>query len=230
MRKSIAAILGATAGLLLAGGAVQAQQAGRNLTEEQVKSFFDRTQQDVTEAVKAKNYDRLLEWTQNSIADEATFLVSNELYQDNKRKSFVVVSLDKDDIMRLSSIAAGLMSGMQGQPVEDYSLHVEITNFTSLGPGVATVTAEYIESGTLTVQQAQTASADQADETLQTSSTQAQQQKGESGGTQEANAQSLQIEAMAECNHIIRRGEAADQLVIGLTTCQAETHLQPSEG
>lgn len=230
MRKFIAAILGATASVLFIGGTAPAQQAGQNLTQEEVKTFFDRMQQDVTDAVDTGNYDRLLEWSQNGIADEANFAVSNEVYHKDERKSLMVLSLNKEDMMQLGRMAAGFMSGMQGQPMKDYSLHVEITGFTPIGPDAAAVTTEYIESGTLAMPQSQTASAGQTDETIQTGSTQAGAQQAETGDAQQASTQPLQIQAMTECNHVIRRGASSDQLVIGLSNCQAETHLQPSEG
>ncbi|MFC6487868.1 hypothetical protein [Nitratireductor sp. GCM10026969] len=231
MRNDIKAIfLGTAAGLLIAGGPVQAQQA-QNLTEDEVRSFFDTMQQDVTEAVEAGDFERLVEWTQNRIAEEAVFSVSNEVYRDDERKSFAVVSLDKEDMVRLGHMAAGMLSGMQGQPLQDYSLEIQVRDVTPIGADAASVTAEFTESGTLTMPQHGAPDAAAVDESMQTGATGTEPQQAETGDTAaQQQGRSVRIEANAECNHVVHRGETEDQLVIGLSTCQARTNLQPSSG
>lgn len=231
-RGSKAVLLGTATSLFLFGSAAQAQNTSQGLSEEEVRSFFDTMQQDMTEAVEAGDFERLVEWSQDSVAEEATFTVSNEVYRGDERKSISIVTLDKEDMMRLGQAAAGMMSGMQGQPVQDYSLEIEITDFTPIGTDAANVTAEFTESGTLAVQPPQTADAGQPDETVQTGSVETDGQQAGSGEeiTQMAGGQSLRIEATAQCNHVVHRGETEDQLVIGLSTCQARTDFQPSSG
>ncbi|WEX07777.1 hypothetical protein [Chelativorans sp. AA-79] len=227
MKKLIRAILtGTAASLLILTGQAAAQQQGQNLTEDEVRNFFDSMEQEATQAIEAGDFQRLIEWTSNNIAEEATFSVTNEVYRGDERLGFSTATLGKEDMLRFSRVAVGMMSGMgNGQPVQDYSLQVEVTGFTPAGPDAATVTTEFTESGTLSLPNAETAAASQADdETLQTGSTEAGAQQTDQAGVQ-GEAGSLRIEATAQCSHLIHRGEAEDQLVIGLTTCQATTNF-----
>ncbi|MCT7374203.1 hypothetical protein [Chelativorans salis] len=228
MNTTRAIFAGTAASLLVLAGPAGAQQQGQNLTEDQVRSFFDSMEQETMQAVQAGDFQRLIGWTQNNIADEATFSVTNEIYRGDDRKGFSAMTLGKGDVLGISRAAVGMMSGMNnGQPVQDYSLQVEVTDFKPAGPDAATVTTEITESGTLSMPPAHTAAASQPDdETLQTGSTQADTQQQGSGQTSaQGEAQSLQFEATAQCSHLIHRGETGDQLVMGLSTCQARTNL-----
>jgi hypothetical protein len=206
--------LGTAACLLLASGPLQAQQ---DLTEEDVRGFFDSARQDLSEAVQSGEFDRVLDWSRNNIADGATFSVSNEFYSGDERKGFAVASLDKQDMMRFGRAAVGMLSGMQDRPIEDYSLEIEVTDVQLVGPNAATVTARFTESGALALADEHMAAASGREDDLQTGSTGAEPQR--------ASGQTLEFEAAAECSHLVYRGESEDQLRLGMSTCKAETRL-----
>ena len=193
----------AMAAFLLAIGPAHAQQDQQNLSEQEVTGFFDRMERNVTEAVEAGAYGRLLEWARTSIADEARFFVSTEIYAEDERKSFTVTSLDKEDVVWLGEIATGMMSAMLGQPVQGYALDLEVIEVDLIGPDAATVSTRIAES---------------------VSDLARPSGEGEAGA-QNPGAQPMQAGAIADCEHLIRRREAADRLLIGLTTCQVRTRL-----
>lgn len=222
-------VIGTAASLLLACGTAQAEGPGPVLTEEEVQHFFDQMEQDVTKAVQAGDFRRLIEWTQDTIAEEATFSISNEVYRGDERKSFTVALLDKEDITRLGRAAAGMLSAMQGQPVRGYSLEAQVTGFTLIAPDVANVTTEFAETGTLSMPGLRMTRADPDVEILETGTGRQQAETG-SAPVQETDGRSMRIEATAECEHIVRREPAGYRLVIGLSTCQARTDLQPAGG
>ncbi len=57
----------------------------------------------MTEAVRGGQSKRLMEWARKHVADEATFMISAEVYAGEQRKSFSVSTLDKKDVMRLGT-------------------------------------------------------------------------------------------------------------------------------
>lgn len=228
--KSI--FLGTAASLLLACGAAQAEGPGPVLTEDEVQDFFDQMEQDLAEAVQAGDFRRLIEWTRHTIAEEARFSVSNEVYRSGERKSFTVASLDKQDITRLGRAAAGMLSAMQGQSVRDYSLEAEVRGFTLIAPDVANVTTEFTEAGTLSMPDLRMTRADPDAEILETGTGNTARQQAETGSApfRETGGRSMRIEATAQCEHIVRREPTGYRLVIGLSTCQARTDLRPAGG
>ncbi|MCV0396251.1 MAG: hypothetical protein K5872_04245 [Rhizobiaceae bacterium] len=213
------ALMGATAGLLMTTGPLHAQE---QLADEEVRGFFDTMQQIVTESVEAGEFDRLLDWTENHIADGATFAASNELYVGEDRKGFGVVSLDKEDMMRFGRMALGMMSGTDDQPIENYSLQIEVSEVAPAGPDAATVKVDYVESATFAVPE----TAGARDE-LQTSSTGADAREPDTGGdgTAQAGKSSVEFTATANCEHLVTRGKTGGELVIGLSTCEVRTEL-----
>jgi hypothetical protein len=212
--------LATAAGLLLAAGPVQAQQ---ELAEEEIRAFFDTMDQTATEAVQSGSFESLLEWTQGHIAEEAHFAVSNELYAGEERKGFGVISLGKDDMMRFGRMAVGMLSGMQGQPIEDYSLEIEIGEITPFGPDAATVVVDYTESATFAAPSGE----GEAGALYDAEGGGAENQSAEAGGSEAspAGGQPVEITATAKCRHVVRRGETGGELALGLSTCEARTEL-----
>lgn len=182
------------AGLLLAGHA----HAQQDLSSQEVRGFFDGMEQEAVQAVRAGEYERLLDWTENRLAEGATFFLSQELYVGDERKGFTVTSLDKQDMLQLSRVALGILAGMQGQAVQDYALEIEVLEIDPVGPNAATATTRITESGRFALP------------------------SGE-GGQQDSPA--MEFEATADCHHLIQRDRAAGQLVMGITNCQARTRL-----
>lgn len=197
------------AGFLIATGSVQAQQGQQDLSAQEVKDFLAAAEQDLTQAVRAGDYERLLDWTENNLAEGAIFSMSQEFYVGDERKGFAVTSLDKQDMLRLGRVAVGAMSGMPDRAVRDYALDIEVVNVDPIGPNAATVTTRIAESGKLALPRG-AASGDTA---------------SAAAAEPAAGGDSIEIEATARCIHLVQRGEAADQLMIGLTTCEARAHL-----
>lgn len=181
--------------------------AQQDLSEQDVAAFFEEAERDLTQAVREGNYDRLVDWTQETIADGATFSFSQELYIGDERKSFTVASLDKQDVLRLSRMAVGVMSGMQGLTVRDYTLDVEVVKVRPIGPGAAMATTRITERGTLAMDPA---------------SGQAGAGPGDDSGS---GPQSLQVEATAGCSHVVQRGGSGGGLMIGMTVCESRARI-----
>ncbi len=191
------AFLGAaTTGFLVATGHAHAQQ---DLSAQEVERFLESAEQDVTQAVQAGEYARLLDWTKGHLADAATFLLSQEFYVGDERKGFAVMSLDKQDMLRLGRVAVGVMSDMPAQAVQDYALDIEVIKVDPIGPNAAKATTRITESGKFAL-------------------------PGEEDA-QQPRPQPIEIEATAQCHHLIQRDRDADQLVMGMTACQARMRL-----
>ncbi len=154
-------ILAGSAALLLAAAGAQAQtqqpsqsqtpSQEQQLSEQEVQDFLDDAQESMTEAVNSGDFGKILEWTQNSIADGAVFNAGMELYAGDERKGFTSLTLTKDDMVRLGGISAGILSGLQRGAIEDYSLEIEMTDFTPIGPNAAMVRTEIVERGRLSL-------------------------------------------------------------------------------
>lgn len=193
--------------------------------------FFDRMDQNATEAVEAKNFEALLEWAQDHIADEAVFSATNEITIGGERKAFTVVSMDKQDMLRFGRMATGMLSGMQGDGLQDYSLEIAVSQVTPVGADAATVDVQYTETATLSAPQGM-AAADAGSDDTQTAATEA----GEDGDARagetaaaaapagEAAGRTMTVTATADCTHLMRRGEGGD-LMIGLSSCEARSSL-----
>lgn len=189
----------AAAGLLLAAGHAHAQQDQQDLSAREVQSFFDGMEQEVVQAMRAGEYARLLDWTEDNLADGATFVLSQEIYVGDERKGFTVTSLDKQDMLQLSRVALGIMSEIQGQAVQDYALDIQVINVDPIGPNAATAATRITESGKLAL-------------------------PGEEDA-QQRRSPPTEVKATADCHHLIQRDRDAGQLVMGMTACEARTRL-----
>lgn len=217
MRANWKTSAAAIAAMAMAIGPAHAQEGGSQLGEEEVSGFFETMKEDVTEAVESGDYESLLQWTEDAIADEATFMASSEMHADGERKSFSVVSLDKEDMTRLGQIAVGVMAGMGGgeQAIEDYSLDIEVGEVTPMGADAATVQVSYTETATLAAPSGGEASPQDGEDA-------GAAPEGDAAGG--GGSHSLEVQATADCSHVIRRGDG-DTLLIGLSACQARSEL-----
>jgi hypothetical protein len=207
MTTPIKSILTAiAAGFLLAGGVGLAQEE-QNLTEDEVRSLFETMGEEMTEAVRMDEFERVLELTEEHLADEAMIMASNEIFDGEERKSFIKLTLDKEDMLRLGQMMAGMMSGAQGQSVEDYLVEIEVTDVTLIGPNAAVVAAEYTESGTIMPPNGGQGEVDAAEEA-----------QGEL-------AEPRQIDSTSRCEHLVYQSEEEDRLLISLSACEARTVL-----
>lgn len=147
--KSFILPLAAGAAALAAAASVQAQAAQQELSEQAVKDFLDSAEQEMTQAIKAGEYQRVVDWTRQHVADDATFFVSGEIYVGDQRKGFAVLSLNKKDMLQASQVALGMLSGASGESVQDYFLDIEVVGFHALGAEAATVDTRITEKATL---------------------------------------------------------------------------------
>jgi hypothetical protein len=199
----------AATGVLLAGPVLAQQQERRNLTEQEVKRFFDTTEKDMTEAVRGGQSERLLEWTRKHVADEATFMISTEVYAGDRRKSFSVSTLDKKDMLRLGGLISGAANGVEGHRIQDYDLEMDVTRVDLIGADAAVVTGQVKESGKLAIGPKVSAAGDGSDK----------------AGDRKGQSRPVTFEATGECRYLVHRGEEAGQLMLGMTTCQVRTRL-----
>lgn len=205
----------AAAALLLAGPA-QAQQE-EALAQDEVESYFNDMSQQVTEMAETGDFEGLIQWIEDEVAEEARFYAGIETYAGEERKSFSHFMLDKQDMVNLGQISFGLMAGIQGgeQVIDSYELDIDVLEVVPAGPDAATVRSRMVETATFSMpdQQAGTAAADEAPGVTGTIAPGA----GENG--------SLTVEATAECTQLIRRSDDGDQLLMGLTACDATANF-----
>lgn len=222
VRKALVA--GAAVAAFALAGQAEAQQKQQQLSEQEVQQFFQQAEQTMTRAVKKGDFAQVLDWAEKNIADEATFSASLDLVAGEERKGFVSVTLNKDDVVKLGGVFTGMLSGMHGDAIQDYSLQIEVTDVTPIGSDAAMVRTEITESGTLRMPQVTAAGSKGAAARQQQEQKQAAQPSGQPPRGQ-AGAQSAEFEAVADCTHLVRRAETGGDLMMGLTNCQGETRL-----
>lgn len=199
----------ALAALLVFAAPAVAQQ--QDLSEEEVRSYLERLQQEVMEIVRNKEFRRVDEMTERHIAEGAAFAVTGEMMKDDRRKSFMAATLERADIVAMKHRAVGMM---QGVDIADYTLDVAISEVRVLGSGAAAVKATWTDSGAISAA-APEATAPAAADQAQTGQAQP--------GPRDSEARSLTFERTFECHHVIER--EGEQLKIGLTACQGEVRL-----
>src|SRR5690606_20140968 len=119
------------------------------------------------------------------------------IHSNGIRKGFADLMLTKDDLRRMTALYGAVMAQ---RAIGDYSLEVTVTDVVPHGPGAATATAQWTERISINAGQAEA---------------------GESQPGQPP--QTVTIEAVAECTHLLRRSEGA--LAFGLMTCNGDVRL-----
>ena len=193
----------AMAALLVFAAPAHAQQ--QELTEEEVRSYLEQLQEEATEIVRGKEFQRIDEVTDRHIAEGAVFAVTGEMMKNDRRKTFMAATLEREDVMALKHKAVGMMQGID---IEDYTLDVEVSEVRAHGPGAATVKATWTDGGAISPA---------ADGKTRRGAT-----APEATG-QQPEARRLTFERSFECHHVIQR--EGEQLKIGLTTCQGEVRF-----
>ncbi|HVL74224.1 MAG TPA: hypothetical protein VM434_20310 [Beijerinckiaceae bacterium] len=201
MMKSIVAGT-ALVGLVLAAGPASAQQP---VSKQEVQSFFQKAQQELTQVVKAGDVDRLTKLVREYVADGATFAVSMEVMAGDRRKAFTTVSLDKQDIIRFQRIVLTTLE--MRDAIQDYELRIEVAEVNPIGADTALVRTRINDSGSLRAPADVTGAI----------------QPGGQPGTQQA-GQALRFERTVTCNQMLRR-EGQDRFVIGISNCEGQARL-----
>jgi hypothetical protein len=194
----------ALAALLVFSASAHAQQ--QDITEEEVRSYLEQLQQEAMDIVRGKEFERIDEVARRHIAEGAVFAVTGEMMKEDRRKTFMAATLEREDVMAMKHQAVGVMRGID---IQDYTLDVEVGEVRAHGAGAATVKATWSDSGAIRPAALETPG--QAP---------GQAQPGQQG---QPEARSLTFERTFECHHVIQR--EGEQLKIGLTTCQGEVRL-----
>lgn len=217
----------------------QGQQQGQqqDISQREVRSFFQQVQQTINQAVQNNNPSAIRQWTQNALADNAKIMTMVEVYGENGAREFRTTSLEKQDILRrqqaMMSVAPELLSLIQ-----EYNLNVRIQNVETLAPGVALVTTRVTESGVIGGR----GGAQMMSGFGQQSSVEDQSaQQGAGGGQQGIGSRWSQVQQRqqqqsrqgqqsgqlsfngnADCTHLVQRNESSGNIQIGMTTCTGE--------
>lgn len=207
IRTSLASAL-PLAALLLAGPAT-AQDPSPMLGEDQVREFLGGLSEDVRQAVEARDAQQIRQWTQETIADGAVFMVSSEVYRDDARKAFTVASLDKEDMLAFQGMGLSALMDQGGPQLQDVSFEIEVRDVQPIGPNAATATTRITESATIAAPEGEAmAQADQAQDVEATGA-----------------IQGARFESSSDCHHLIQRAPEGDRLQIGMTTCQSRVDM-----
>jgi hypothetical protein len=224
-------------------GQGQQGQGQGELSQREVRSFFQQVQQTINQAVQNNNPSAIRQWTQNALADDATIMTMVEVNGENGAREFRTTQLEKQDILRrqqaIMSVAPELLSMIQ-----DYSLNIRIQNVQPIAQGVAIVKTRVTESGVLGGSRGgqqlssgfgqQSWQQDGSDQSAQqgagggqqgfgsrwSQAQQRQQQQGQSGQGQQQGQ--LSFNGNSDCTHLVQRSENSGNLQIGMTTCAGE--------
>lgn len=197
------------AGMLMAAVPAHAQQD--ELTADAVKQFFSRVQEQAIEMMATGNFQRIAEWTEENISDSARFNVLIEVLRQNEPKMWTAIKVDKSDVQKMQS----LLGHIAGDAIQDYSLAIEVDTITPHGPGAATATVIWSDSGSIMMPMPQgMASRGQTRE--QTQETVGQATTSGQPGT-------VTFRREFECNHLLVREDG--QVKMGLTTCNGQTQF-----
>lgn len=215
----------ATAGLALAASGAFAQQGGQQgqqqITQQELRGFFQQAEQEVTQARRNGDLARLTQWVRQNVADGAMFTLSNELYAGDRRKAFGVLTIDKQDILRGQQIALGIQHDRNREAMQDHAFNIEVREVEQVAPGVAMVTSRITERVTIAPQQGR-----QAQGGGQQAETTGSVGQGQRANQEAANApRQVRIEGQTDCEHLVRRADG-DRFQIGMTTCQGQTRIQ----
>lgn len=211
MRTSLASAL-PLAALLLAGPA--AAQDQQMLGEDQVRDFLSGLSEDVRQAIETRDAQQIRQWTQETIADGAVFMVSSEIYRDDERTAFSVANLDKEDLVAFQGMGLSAMMDQSGPQLQDVSWDIDVQEVQPIGPNAATVATRITESATIAAPEGQAMAG--AGET----------QAGQAQDVQATGAvQAARFESTSDCHHLIQRAPDGDRLQIGMTTCQSRIDM-----
>src|ERR1700730_2855996 len=101
MRPSAFAVTTAIAAVMAFSTPSQAQQ--REMTADEVKSYFAQVQLDAMEFVRKGDVEGIGQWSDRKISDTARFRVLVEVSHDNKPRMWSVIDLSKADAQQLKA-------------------------------------------------------------------------------------------------------------------------------
>lgn len=224
----------------------QGQQQGQGgLGRNEVEQFLQQVENNLTQAVQQGNHQAILQWIQQHVGDEATFVGLVRAYgpRSNEPKGWAVMTGTKQDMLErrqaMFSAAPELLNSIQ-----NYDLRIQVTGVHPISQNVSLVQTRIRESGSLGrggMQQVgqQWGSGQQQYGQAQYGGQQ-QQQFGQTAGMgagtggqgqgqqfqgmqgQQGQSQDqLQFSSNANCEHVMYRGQQGD-MIIGKSTCQGE--------
>ncbi len=198
-RNTVTCTLAATLAAALAAVAGHALAQDRSaLSPDEVRSFFDRAEQDAVRIAGSNDFAGFETWLRDYVSDDARFDISAMLEVAGEPKGAFTLWLDMDDIVPIVRTSIGTMSH-PGMTIDDYALDIEVVEVVPLGPGAATARTAITETGTLAY-------------------------AGKSDA--DAAAMSIRIEAKAQCDHVVSR-DGSGNLRMGLSTCRMTLCVGP---
>lgn len=182
------------------------------LDEARIVAFVQGIAEDIRPAIESQDVAWIRQWTQDTIADTAVFMVSSEVYRDGERTVFTVANLDKQDLLELQTLALSSMTGQGGGALRDIAFEIDVVSVDPIGPNAAAVETRITESATLpapTENAAASATTQDVDAT------------GSVAGAR--------FESTSTCHHIVQTTIEGDTLQIGMTTCQSELTMSQAQ-
>jgi len=181
----------AFASLLALAGPVLASE--HRIATAEIEEYFQSIQQEFNQIVQTGEYQRVVVWTQENVAEEAHLQGSFAIIHDGASKFAATVMLEKPDLLRGQGL---LTAGLQADdPIEDYSLQIEVQDIVPHGEDAATVRVTWSDSGTLQPSRDQAA----------------------------PEAPAVTFERHIDCRHLLQRN--GDRMMIGLSNCIGEARL-----
>jgi hypothetical protein len=203
MRPFTFAVTIGLAALIALSASARAQNP--ELTADEVKNCFIQVQRDATELLQKGDVERIAQWSERHVADDAHFKVSVQAVHESTPKMWSVIDLDKADINRLQILLGQTVI----RSIQDYSLRIDIGKVVPHGADAATVTVTWSDS--FKVAPPAPTAPGQAQNTV--------------GQAPQAAAQprTVDVKRILECDHLLVREQG--QLKIGLSNCRGQAQF-----
>lgn len=219
-------VLGLAAGALVLGQAAIAQQyqqqeqqiqqrmqqqgQGQQGLAQEVRNFIQEAENQLTQAVQQGNASQIRQWTQQNIAENATFTTLMQVsHRSSTPSSLRAEYTDKQDMLRKQAMMFSMAPELL-QLVQDYNLDVQIQNVEQIDNNAAVIRtriSELLTLGGMGQQQ----------------SGQQKQGRGQLGAALSGAGAHTSISGIADCKQLIYRSQDTGRLVIGMSNCRAET-------
>lgn len=197
-------VAGTTLGLA-ASGAAFAQEP---IAEDQVRSFLQEASGQIEELLQARDFPRIVAWTQENIADGARFAVTSTLEAADERKMLTALRLDKQDMIALQRMALSAMYGDRAVEMTDATFEIEVVEVRAIGADTALARTRIVEAASL----------------QRTGDAQVAQVPADVEVTGAIDG--ARIESVSSCEHVIQRAAPDDdRLQIGMSTCDARMEM-----
>ncbi|MEX2643430.1 MAG: hypothetical protein WD270_08260 [Acetobacterales bacterium] len=194
------------AAVLLAPAAAIAD-TGKDLSHEEVTEYFGGLESDAQRLIGEGDYAGFVAWVRDGVTEEAVFTLNGLAQMGEHRQEIDVPGLNKQVLLQLGQFAAEILSQMPRDLLTDYAIDIEVAKTEPVGPHSARARTRIVETGKLMMP-------DMTAPPQARAPGQAQQMP-----TPKA------FEAVAECEHLVRRRDADSPLQLGMTMCRVDVKL-----